>query len=84
MQNIRNLLATAAMEGNIEIIRIIEIRFPALFITSNKAGLLPYEEYVAQGGQNYRVYLSLIPAYEPAWAVPAWYGKQGAYLHASW
>ena len=84
MQNIRTLLATAAKESNMELIRNIEIRFPALLLNTNKAGLLPYQEYLEQGGQDYRVYLSLMPAYEQAWSVPTWYGKPGAYLHATW
>jgi hypothetical protein len=84
MQYIRNLLMKAAKECDMEIIRYIEIRFPTLFSTANNAGLRPYEEYLEQGGQDHRVYLSLMPAYEPAWSIPAWYGKPHAYLNAKW
>ena len=84
MQYIRNLLASAAKERNMELIRCIEIRFPALFSTANNAGLLPYQEYIEQGGQDYGVYLSLMPAYEAAWSVPAWYGQSETWRKATW
>ena len=75
-------LMEAAHSGNIKLIQMLETYWPELLRGRN--GVLACDEYYQQGGQNMVVYANLIPAYDPTWVIPEWYGKPGAYLHASW